>query len=577
EMWTYAKGYGDYEDGESDSGEGGWENAKLVREYTSPLADIIGMRHAPPIKDGRVTDKKTMDNALKELVDESLKISLIADIHVLRKQGYPRAQSQLGDRVFLIDERIGLDEEIRVIAQSIKRDWKGNILDLNITFGSEGLSKRHQSNISTAVKDISDILEGRKQLPYSVLDDAVKNATKALQDAQTELKFSKNGILAIDKNDPNLVTLFNSAGVGVSDDGGATFGQALTGRGLNADYVYTGSMLADFIAGGELSSLNGDTYFDLNNGNLKMSNANFELGNGAHIQLTSRNNRIQYSILQDGSTRYSGLGVGRSVDPHDYPMTYVGTSALSGNLDSTNEYWTGLIVHSHRAETEGYRSSITSRNFLMRDKLNYSRSLFFDLTGNNPSIIPSNTNDYNYNLGGEGTPFARGYINHIYNSTGDFNILYAYSGSKLAYRFELTAREGHIHSFYGQHSDLYYDLGRSTHRWTKLYLSTQPDVSSDERLKTDIVDNDLGLKFINGVKTKRFCVYNGNENEMQIGVIAKQLLEVDDEQKIEKLPFVREGDDGYYGVQYNQLIAPIIKSVQELSEKVTTLEAQINE
>src|SRR5699024_6250276 len=76
EMWTYAKGYGDYEDGESDSGEGGWENAKLVREYTSPLADIIGMRHAPPIKDGRVTDKKTMDNALKELVDESLKISL---------------------------------------------------------------------------------------------------------------------------------------------------------------------------------------------------------------------------------------------------------------------------------------------------------------------------------------------------------------------------------------------------------------------------------------------------------------------------------------------------------------------
>src|SRR5699024_5106190 len=116
----------------------------------------------------------------------------------LRKQGYPLAQSQLGDRVFLIDERIGLDEEIRVISQSIKRDWKGNILDLNITFGSEGLSKRHQSNISTAVKDISDILEGRKQLPYSVLDDAVKNAIKALKDAQTELDFTKHGILAID-------------------------------------------------------------------------------------------------------------------------------------------------------------------------------------------------------------------------------------------------------------------------------------------------------------------------------------------------------------------------------------------
>src|SRR5699024_2286611 len=295
EMWTYAKGYGNYEDGEDE----GWETAKLVREYTSPLADIIGIRHAPPTKDGRVTSKSVMDASLKQLVDESLKISLSADIHDLRKQGYPVAQSELGDRVFLIDERIGLNEEIRVIAQSIKRDWKGNILDLNITFGSEGLSKRHQSSINTATKNINEILEGRKQLPYSVLDDAVKNATKALQDAQTELKFTDNGILAIDKNDPNLVTLFNSAGVGVSTDGGGTFKQAITGEGINASAVVTGTMVADFIAGGELSSLNGDTYFNLNTGKLNMKNADFELGGGARIRFTSSDNKITYRLHED--------------------------------------------------------------------------------------------------------------------------------------------------------------------------------------------------------------------------------------------------------------------------------------
>src|SRR5699024_3415927 len=111
-LYTYAKGFGDYEDGEDGDG-GGWENANLVREYTSPLAQIIGKRHAPPIKDGRISDVQTMDKALKTLVDESLKLSVSADIHDLRRQGYPLAQPQMGDRVFVIDERIGLDEEVR--------------------------------------------------------------------------------------------------------------------------------------------------------------------------------------------------------------------------------------------------------------------------------------------------------------------------------------------------------------------------------------------------------------------------------------------------------------------------------
>src|SRR5699024_8098989 len=147
EMWTYAKGYGDYgNDGvSSDESEEDWENAKLIEEYTSPLADIIGIRHAPPIKDGRITRKAKMQESLKELVDESLKVSVSADVYDLQKQGYPVAQSEVGDRVFLIDERIGLNDEVRVISQSKTRNWKGEVIDLSITFGSEGIEKRHRT------------------------------------------------------------------------------------------------------------------------------------------------------------------------------------------------------------------------------------------------------------------------------------------------------------------------------------------------------------------------------------------------------------------------------------------------
>ena len=258
-MWTYAIGYGDYEDAE----DGGWENANLVREYTSPLASVIGIRHAPPIKDGRITSQSTMDNQLKTLVDESLKISVSADIHDLRRQGYPLAQPELGDRVFLIDERIGLDEEVRVVDISITRNWRGEVIDLKLTFGSESITKRYQSNLQTAIKDIQGVMSGNKKLPYSVLDNAVLRATEALRSAQTELVFSDNGILAIDKNDPNLVTLFNSAGLGVSRDGGATFENAITGEGINASVIVAG-----ILQGINIIQESGNRSLELSNGEI---------------------------------------------------------------------------------------------------------------------------------------------------------------------------------------------------------------------------------------------------------------------------------------------------------------------
>src|SRR5690625_3116764 len=238
-MWTYAKGYGDYEDGE----EGGWENARLIREYTSPLAEIIGIRHAPPIKDGRIKVASAMDEQLKTLVDESLKISVTADIHDLRRQGYPLAQPELGDRVFLIDERIGLDEEVRVVDISITRNWRGEVIDLNLTFGSEGITKRYQSNLSTAIKNITEVMAGRKKIPMSAYDQAVINATATLKRVTSELTVPSNGgLMAVDKNNPNNVVIFNAAGIGVSDDGGATFKTAMTGEGVVADVITAGTL-----------------------------------------------------------------------------------------------------------------------------------------------------------------------------------------------------------------------------------------------------------------------------------------------------------------------------------------------
>src|SRR5699024_4814465 len=139
-----------------------------------------------------------------------------------------------------------------------------DVLDVNLTFGSEGLAKRHQSNLSTALKNVTDWLTGKKTIPYTIVDEAIKNATQALKSAQTELKF-ENGILAIDKQDPNKVVLFNSAGVGISSDGGNTFRTAMTGDGMVADVIYAGTLNANSVAivggdGTHYTRIDGDVF-----------------------------------------------------------------------------------------------------------------------------------------------------------------------------------------------------------------------------------------------------------------------------------------------------------------------------
>jgi len=270
-LWTYAKGFGDYEEGDE-------ENAALTREYTSPIADIVGIRHAPPIYDGRVTDETTMDNALKTLVNESLKISVSADIHDLRRQGYALAQPELGDRVFLIDERIGLDVEVRVSDITVVKDWRGNVIDLKLTLGSDSLTKRHQSNLTSAIGRINDLIEGRTELPFSALDEAVRAATLALQSAQTELEFN-NGIIGRDPNNPNKLTVFTSAGIGISNDGGNSFRTAVTGDGIVADVITAGTLRGIVIEGVEIygstfRSISGADEMTITGGNIHLLQSN---------------------------------------------------------------------------------------------------------------------------------------------------------------------------------------------------------------------------------------------------------------------------------------------------------------
>ncbi len=104
--------------------------------------------------------------------------------------------------------------------------------------------------------------------------------------------------------------------------------------------------------------------------------------------------------------------------------------------------------------------------------------------------------------------------------------------------------------------------------------------ASDERLKTDIkdIDSDFAEKLILGIKPKEFR-YKDNPEDLQFGVIAQEILEIEKECGIDeqnRLCYLREMD-GMYAVEYRQLLAPMIKVIQDQQEQICELQAQVNE
>lgn len=284
EMYTYMRGYGDYrEEGgeeetttettnsetssgyqktsvkviENDNEEDVTKKAKLKREYTSPLAAIIGIREGPPIMNANITKQETMDKQLKEAVESSVNISFTADIYDMSRHGYRFQHAELGDRVFLVDERIGLDTEIRVVKIDREINNEGYVTNVEITFGSANLADNYSSNLSTAAKDIQDLIEGRKKLKFDALDVISQSMVKKILNTSIELAFDSNGIHAVEKNNLNNQMTLNSSGLMLSTDAGNTARTAITAEGIVADAITAGSIWTENVnvigTGGYLS------------------------------------------------------------------------------------------------------------------------------------------------------------------------------------------------------------------------------------------------------------------------------------------------------------------------------------
>ncbi|MDU9371537.1 phage tail protein [Staphylococcus ureilyticus] len=333
-FYTYARGYGDYE------GEDNLHEANLTREYPenaeSPMIELFGIREAPPITDGRITKKATLDKQLEDLVEQSAKLSIELDFVALGSN-YPFAQPEIGDEIPVIDDTINFNRLLRIHEIKTTRDAHHVVTKQSIVVGDPKREIRYRQSQAGAISNMNDLIAGRTKIRQSVLPAAINEATEMLQKTSSELSFSEQGITAVDKNNPNYVTLLNSSGLGVSKDGGETFHNAITRGAINANLITAGALNADYIRGGTLDANlvnvvggDGDKYITMKNDEMTLY--------GTYQRTWQGKTTINdvFTRFKDGHLRFRNNDEQRSLYFSDFGIsTYIDgdSSDASGTLE----------------------------------------------------------------------------------------------------------------------------------------------------------------------------------------------------------------------------------------------------
>jgi len=153
-------------------------------------------------------------------------------------------------------------------------------------------------------------------------------------------------------------------------------------------------------------------------------------------------------------------------------------------------------------------------------------------------------------------------------------------------------------------SDNAYDLGNSSQRWDTIYAAGGITTSSDEALKTDIVDETKGVAFLKTLRPITFKWKSTGDHQggkrpgarNHHGFIAQEIetalgddatndglwvhgyspavaeIKVTDPEGNESVAVPAEDESHNPALRYTEFIGPIVKAIQELAARVETLE-----
>jgi hypothetical protein len=193
--------------------------------------------------------------------------------------------------------------------------------------------------------------------------------------------------------------------------------------------------------------------------------------------------------------------------------------------------------------------------------------------------------------GATGPSYGAG--NNTIGSSDGILTLYA-SGSPMMYLANPTVATNRSFGNFVPHTNSEWQLGANGARWTQVFATNGTISTSDARLKTNITDSRLGLKFIESLRPVSYKWIDGGIDETKTidkenpvhragirdhyGLIAQEVKESVDLCGVEDFGGWSIEDinnpESTQSLNYGEFIAPLIKAIQELSAKVEALEAK---
>jgi hypothetical protein len=296
----------------------------------------------------------------------------------------------------------------------------------------------------------------------------------------------------------------------------------------------------------------------------EISNTNYGLSNYSldnsisQLSLININNIQNYLVNND---YYNYLA-----NSYDFKLPYLKSNLnYNGYISNAIDWHTlypnvqGSIITNSNLNlyavryTDNQLVKLNTTNFtnstLITEIFNYSGKQFiWDFTWTDSNM---NVTNINVGIGTNITP-------KTFNVGGDIN----YSGNLYNSNNELIS----LDSWNINNTNYYYNNGYiGINKSSPNYLldvngnirATNYLTISDARIKENILNEELGLDFINNLQPKKFQ-YKNKESIIH-GLIAQELNNND---------FIEIDTNGYYSIKTTDLIAPIVKAIQELSNKI---------
>lgn len=334
---------------------------------------------------------------LSEIQFDNMEIELTAlDLHHIDPTCEP---FKLLDEVEVISLPHGLDRVFPVTKMEILLDSPektrftlGNTVKTSLT------SVNNQ--INTAIWDKIDNLPKA----HSILKQAKENATEIMNRATT-------GYITIVQDEYGSETLYisntrdytkasklwkwNMNGLGYSNDGGKTYGLAITMDGsIVADYITTGVLNADVIRAGTLKDYGNNFILDLDTGKLTMKKGSINIGNGNFIVDEEGNITIKKGSINIGNGNFVVDSTGKMTA---LKGTFKDVVQASDFLDSSgNSMMSGAKFASDYLDLKGITITDSAGKVSFKVEKNGNVTIGGTITGSLNWASITNTNiDYN--------------------------------------------------------------------------------------------------------------------------------------------------------------------------------------